>query len=109
MYRKRLGIYVDRIDHASHLGVVARFPAVAGPGLRIAGDLVFSHLWHCDRFHHLADDTVHDEEDRDTVQLGLVICKLKDIDRFLDGRRSIGQQMVVAVSAALGGLVVIAL
>ena len=104
-----LGVDINGVDDAALLGVVARLPAGAGPGLLLRVNLVVDHLGHLDRLHHLGDDAVSEEEDRHAVLFCLVKGKHHDVDGFLNGRRGIGQQVVVAVAAALDALEVVAL
>ena len=104
-----LGVDVDGVDDAALGGIIAGLPAGAGPGLLLRVDLEVHHLGHFDRLHHLGDDAVGQEEDGHAVLLGLVEGEHHDVDGLLHGGGSVGQQMVVAVAAALDALEVVAL
>ena len=109
MIGQLLGGDVHGVDDGALGGVVARLPAHGGPGLGFFGRLVLDHLRHFDRLHHLGDDAVEQEQNGDAVLLGLLIGEHHRVHDLLDGGGRVGQQVVVAVAAALGGLEIVAL
>ena len=109
MHREFLGADKQGIDHSALRRIITRLPACRGPGLLLGIDMILNHLRHLDRLHHLAHDAIGQEEHRDPVFLRLLIGKHHDIDRLLDGGRSVGNEVVITVPAAFGGLEIIAL
>ena len=104
-----LGVDVDGVDDAALFRIVAGLPAGAGPGLLLGIDLEVDHLGHLDGLHHLGDDAIGQEEDGHAILLGLVERVHHDVDGFLHGGGSVGQQVIVTVAAALDALEVVAL
>ena len=103
------GVDVDGVDDAALGGIVAGLPAGAGPGLGLGIDLEVDHLGHFDRLHHLGDDAVSQEQHGHAVLLRLLKGEHHDVDGLLHGGGSVGQQVVVAVAAALDALEIVAL
>lgn len=109
MYGQVLGVDVEGVYRGSLCGVVTGLPAGAGPGLLLGVDLEVNHLGHLNRLHHLGDDAVGQEKDGHPVLLRLFKGEHHNIDCFLYRGGGVGQQMVVAVSAALDALKIVAL
>ena len=103
------GVDVQGVDNAALCGVIAGLPAGAGPRLLLGVNLVVHHLGHLNRLHHLCHDTVSQHQHGNSVLLRLVIGEHQRVDSFLNGGGSVGDEVVVTVAAALGGLEIVTL
>ena len=67
------------------------------------------HFGQFDRFHNLTEHTVAQNHDGNTIFVGFVKSVVQNIDAFLHAVGAVNEHMIIAVSAALRRLEVVAL
>ena len=99
-----LRIHVQGVDDVVVVPVLT-----AGGGPVLGGQVPLGDRTPLDGLHHLANQAVHNHHDGVAVLVGNVKCLLDEVHRLLHIGGGEDQRPVIAVAAAAGGLIVIAL